>query len=99
MLHNIIMHIGLLSVINSLLIQWGAIPVDYNNTNTEVLLPLTYPQNNYYVFCEMGNCPANGVANHCVNRFYNTSSKFNIWGDYTASTMTGVETSWISIGF
>ena len=83
---------------NNLLIQWGTVLVNYNNTNTVVTMPVGYTTT-YHTVCELGNAPGSGVAQHSINREYNTETQFNIWGDYSSDRIINVPTSWVSIGF
>ena len=85
-------------IFNNLLIQWGTVIVNYNNTSTVVTMPVGYTTT-YHSFCELGYPPGSGVAQHSVNREYNTETQFYIWGDFSSDRITNVPTSWVSIGF
>ena len=73
--------------------------MNYDNTNTEVHLPVSYTTSTYHVVCELGLPANNGTANSSIKREDNTVNTFYIWGDYSNSIITNNPTSYIAIGY
>ena len=81
-----------------MILQWGSVNVNYNQTNTLVNLSISFSVY-FHTMCMMSKPAYNGVCTAVVVRANNTLSTFTVYGDHTQSTILDNPTSYLSIGF
>lgn len=81
-----------------LILQWGTANVNYNQTNNEINLPISFTSQNLVVLATVKtSAAANGVYVPNVHTF--TVSSFTILGDYDVDPGVSIPTCWIAIGY
>jgi hypothetical protein len=91
---------GYQKLAGGLIIQWGVASANINQTAITVTLPIAFPNALFSAVATISganNVIGNGVGQVQTNTF--TTTSFNIFGDYTSASATGVPTSWIAIGY